>query len=319
MLAAVLLSLLAVVNGNVVHRRQLAPAAPVSSSVPANLTAGEDTISTNVSPLDSNTEEYYLGFREADFEKPYAKSGEFKLMVMISRYYNPVVAPLTDDLVHSLTSSPWPSAFTFSAKDAPKFLEQPGYFNMENEGQSVFPIARAYAVTGEQYDWWFGWHSVETARYKLWNPVAHRYSWRTPDVVDWANRTYAERYIGSTSYVDEYVGNDAAKLSISFVEPSSLGFNTTAWPELGIETVVVAQLYNGDYSLNEFDNVSYLMHQVRRMPNGYRELRSRFFVASANHGTAQLGHDLAVHCNTEMTRSELNVLVNQAPSADGGV
>ncbi|KAK8177199.1 hypothetical protein IWX90DRAFT_11245 [Phyllosticta citrichinensis] len=157
-------------------------------------------------------------------------------------------------------------------------------------------------VTGEQYDWWFGWHSVETARYKLWNPVAHQYSWRTPDVVDWANLTYAERYIGSTSYVDECVGNDAAKLSISFIEPSSLGFDTTAWPELGIETIVVAQLYIGDHSVQEFDNVSYLMHQVRRMPNGCRELRSRFFVASDNHGTAQLGHDLAVHCNTEMTR-----------------
>lgn len=44
------------------------------------------------------------------------------------------------------------------------------------------------------------------------------------------------------------------------------------------------------------------MHQVRHMPNGYRELRSRFFIAEKNHGSAQLGHDLAVHCNIEMTR-----------------
>ncbi|KAJ5806548.1 uncharacterized protein N7503_004150 [Penicillium pulvis] len=43
------------------------------------------------------------------------------------------------------------------------------------------------------------------------------------------------------------------------------------------------------------------MHQVRRMPNGYRELRSRFFIAENNHGTAQLGHDLAFPCNIEMT------------------
>ncbi|KAK7511091.1 uncharacterized protein IWZ02DRAFT_494341 [Phyllosticta citriasiana] len=83
-------------------------------------------------------------------------------------------------------------------------------------------------LTGEQYDWWFGWHSVETARYKLWNPIAHQYSCCAPDHVDWANRSYAERYIGSTSYIDEYIGNDAAKLSIQCVEPSSLGFNTTA-------------------------------------------------------------------------------------------
>lgn len=85
-----------------------------------------------------------------------------------------------------------------------------------------------HVVTGEQYDWWFGWHSVETARYKLWSPIAHQYSYRTPDSIDWANRTYAERYIGATSYIDEYVGNDAAKLSIQFVEPGSMGFNTSA-------------------------------------------------------------------------------------------
>ncbi|GKZ27966.1 hypothetical protein AbraIFM66951_000621 [Aspergillus brasiliensis] len=47
--------------------------------------------------------------------------------------------------------------------------------------------------------------------------------------------------------------------------------------------------------------VSPLMDQVRRMPNGYRELRSRSFIAEKNHGNAQLGHDLAVHCNIEMT------------------
>lgn len=49
------------------------------------------------------------------------------------------------------------------------------------------------------------------------------------------------------------------------------------------------------------------MHMVRRMPDGYRELRSRFFVASDNHGNAQLGHDLAVHCNIEMTRESSRV------------
>ncbi|KAF9771860.1 hypothetical protein IL306_010478 [Fusarium sp. DS 682] len=151
-------------------------------------------------------------------------------------------------------------------------------------------------VTGDQYDWWFGWHSVETARYKLWNPIAHQYSYRTPYSTNWMSQTYAERYIGATSYIDEYVGNDAAKLSISFVDPKTLGFNTTIWPELGIETIVIGKAFIGDYSVSEFDGVSYLMYQVRRMPNGYRELRSRFFIDSKNHGSAQLGHDFAVYC-----------------------
>lgn len=113
-------------------------------------------------------------------------------------------------------------------------------------------LSQMHVVTGEQYDWWFGWHSVETARYKLWNPIAHQYSYRTPDSIDWANRTYAERYIGATSYIDEYVGNDAAKLSIQFIEPESMGFNMSAWPELGIETVVVGKLFIGGKSTSVF-------------------------------------------------------------------
>ncbi|KAI8274614.1 hypothetical protein K4K60_009522 [Colletotrichum sp. SAR11_57] len=295
--ATALLALVAAVNGKVIRGRQLSGAAAVPANPqPANLTSGGDYVSTDMSSLESNTEQYYLGFREVDFEKPYAK------------YYNPVVSPISDALVNGLAGSPWPSAFTYSAQDAAKYLEQPGYLNLENgyaigsNGTLMIAVrSEIPQVTGEQYDWWFGWHSVETARYKLWNPIAHQYSYRTPDSVDWANRTYAERYIGATSYIDEYVGNDAAKLSIQFIEPESIGFNTSAWPELGIETVVVGKLFIGDYSLEEFDQTSYLMHMVRRMPNGYRELRSRFFVASDNHGNAQLGHDLAVHCNIEMT------------------
>ncbi|KAF4820815.1 Phloretin hydrolase [Colletotrichum tropicale] len=314
--ATALLALIASVKGNVIRGRQLSGAAAIPPNPqPANLTSGGDSVSTDASPLESNTEQYYLGFREADFEKPYAK------------YYNPVVSPISDALVNGLAGSPWPSAFTDSSQDAAEYLEQPGYLNLENgcaignNGTLMIAVrSEIPQVTGEQYDWWFGWHSVETARYKLWNPIAHQYSYRTPDSVDWVNRTYAERYIGATSYIDEYVGNDAAKLSIQFIEPESMGFNTSAWPELGIETVVVGKLFIGgkcfvhssvswlyltklcvDYSLEEFDQTSYLMHMVRRMPNGYRELRSRFFVASDNHGNAQLGHDLAVHCNIEMT------------------
>ncbi|KAM0157266.1 hypothetical protein ACHAPG_004760 [Botrytis cinerea] len=102
--------------------------------------------------------------------------------------------------------------------------------------------------------------------------LTSKYSYRTPYSENWSNETYAERYIGATSYIDEYVGNDAAKLSIGL-----------------------------DYSVDKFDGISYLMHQVRRMPNGYRELRSPFFLDSNNHVNAQLGHDPAVHCNVEMT------------------
>ena len=79
----------------------------------------------------------------------------------------------------------------------------------------------------------------------MWNPIAHQYSYRTPYSENWSNETYAERCIGATSYIDEYVGNDAAKLNIEFVDPSSMGFNTTAWPELDIETIVIGKVLIG--------------------------------------------------------------------------
>ncbi|KAJ5806547.1 phloretin hydrolase [Penicillium pulvis] len=187
-------------------RRQLHPAEPAASVVAntammASLNQG--TVSTDTASLESNTTEYYLGYRIEDFQKPYAK------------YWDPVIAPLSNALN--------------------------GYFIGDNGTLMIAVRSEIPQVTVERYDWWFGWHSVETARYKLWNPVAHQYSYCAPYSENWANETYAESYIGATSYIVEYVGQDAAKLSIECVESESLGFNTTAWPELGIETIALAR------------------------------------------------------------------------------
>ncbi|KAK6838804.1 hypothetical protein RU639_000655 [Aspergillus parasiticus] len=284
-------------HGLTLDRRQLAPAATTTGSTATPTTLEENNfISQDFESLNNDTSSYYLGYREEDFAKPYAK------------YWNPVVAPLTKELISGLMSSPWANALTFSAHEAFDYFTRPGYLSLENgfsidEDGTVMIAVRSEIreVTGDAYDWWFGWHSVETARYKLWNPVAHQYTYRVPVTEDWTNATLKQRYIGTTSFIDEYVGNDASQLSIQFVDPASVGFNTTAWPELGIETIVVGKIRIGGFTTTDFDDVSYLMHQVRRMPNGYRELRSRFWIAKDNHGTQQIGHDLAVHCQTEMT------------------
>lgn len=103
-------------------------------------------------------------------------------------------------------------------------------------------------VTGEMYDWWFGWHLVDSARYKLWNPVAHQYAWRWPDAVDWADKTLPQRYVGAFSQIDEYVGNEHNQLTIAFVEPGVLGFGDRgAWAQEGVEAVVVARIIIGGF------------------------------------------------------------------------
>lgn len=82
-------------------------------------------------------------------------------------------------------------------------------------------------------------------RYKLWNPVAHQYAWRYPNSLDWANKTYPERYFNTFSFIDEYLGNDAYKLTVAFIDPSELGFDPSEFAEHNIETMVVAHIHSG--------------------------------------------------------------------------
>ncbi|KAK7569202.1 hypothetical protein IWX91DRAFT_328667 [Phyllosticta citricarpa] len=181
---------------------------------------------------------------------------------------------------------------------------QPGYLQMENgwtvgqDGTLMIAVRTAIPeITGEMLDWWFGWHQVDSARYKLWNPVAHQYAWRFPEQLDWANKSYVQRYIGTFSQIDEYIGQDANKITIAFVEPQELGFRREMFEESGVETVVVGQIIFGHTNSTDQNIGQYLVHQVRLMDDGSRELRSRFFLKVTS---AQIAHDLLVHCNIEM-------------------
>lgn len=59
---------------HVLDRRQLSPASVVQSdALPAPLESNNTVASDVESSLDSDTGSYYLGYREEDFKKPYAK------------------------------------------------------------------------------------------------------------------------------------------------------------------------------------------------------------------------------------------------------
>ncbi|VUC29448.1 unnamed protein product [Clonostachys rosea] len=179
-----------------------------------------------------------------------------------SKYWNPVMKQISEEVQKGITESPFASKL----------------------------------VTGDMYDWWFGWHLVDPQRYKLWHPLAHQYAWRYPSVADWRNKTLPERYIGSYSFIDEFIGNFATKLTVNFVDPASIGFDTNAFASQGIETIVVGHITN-EHVTNVTGN-SYLMHQIRRKNDGRRELRSRFFL---EHFTEDQAHQLGVHCALEMS------------------
>jgi 2,4-diacetylphloroglucinol hydrolase len=46
--------------------------------------------------------------------------------------------------------------------------------------------------------------------------------------------TDEERFIGTTHHVEEYIGPELLPISISFVDPSELGFDTSRFAAAGI-------------------------------------------------------------------------------------
>ncbi|KAJ5306987.1 hypothetical protein N7508_006002 [Penicillium antarcticum] len=252
-----------------------------------------EKISKNIDAYVPDSTAYYLGYSNADYKKPFAKYFDFN------------VDPISDEVQKGIVSSPWGSGLGYEASEGHDYLLRPGYLPVENgylkTPQGAWMVACRTdmgQVTGEAYDWWFAWHSVESARYKLWYPTAHQYSWRHPEAVDIANKSFAERYYNTFSFIDEYIGGDHAKVTVAFIDPAELGIDKSKWPALGIETMIVARVGIGAHITEGFDGVSHLIHQIRRKADGTREMRSRFWLGPGIPET--IAHDICVHCGTEM-------------------
>jgi hypothetical protein len=165
--------------------------------------------------------------------------------------------------------------------DALNRLLDPGYHEVEN-GFCELPDGTAYVASlvpfpgcsGEMFQWWFWWHSVEPARYTLWHPYSHVSA--NPvnrDVLTAPGLSHEERYIGNTHRVTEYIGERLVRISIRFVDPAALGFDAARFAEAGIVGHACAEV-----SLSRPDLPSTTMvHLVRRTEEGI-ELRSRYWI-----------------------------------------
>lgn len=123
-------------------------------------------------------------------------------------------------------------------------------------------------VTAKMWDWWFGWHSTESARYKLWFPDAHQYAALGEDRSADRTLTDRQRYIGNVSYVDEYIGGRLQKLAIRFLDPEKMGI-----PASSGTTHICARVTLSTHPVA----IGWLIHQVRPTDDG-AEMRSRFFL-----------------------------------------
>ncbi|TFI44682.1 hypothetical protein E4P29_06615 [Rhodococcus sp. 1R11] len=252
--------------------------------------------------------ERYQGYRDVDRGQPYAH--------FFTERTTPAPAVVTDAVEGQPTPPDRIPQFDSITTD----LAPTGYSTIETgygrraDGMTFVAVRTAMPrVTAAMWDWWFGWHSAEAARYKLWHPDAHLHAALAEDRTARAIPDKA-KYIGNTSFVDEYVGPKLQQLGIGFRDPVAHGF---AVPE--DQTVVFGRVGS---SIAPVD-LGWLAHQVRPVQGG-AEMRSRFYLnlrglhapdpkqavcavrrgASVDPSDLVLGLDLArdllLHCGQEM-------------------
>ena len=182
-------------------------------------------------------------------------------------------------------------------------LLEPDYLPLENgfaicsNGELSIAIKTSWPdSTPEMIDWWFGWHITRTERYKLWHPQAHLFAQPRYDLSNESGMTDRERYIGNTSWVDEYIGTLQSRLAITFNDPSEIGLDVDSLDNANYGTVICATTGSSDDESGA--QKGRLIHAVRRTGKGC-EMRSRFILPA---GTPNLlGPLLIDHCYTEMT------------------
>ncbi|GAA0949710.1 hypothetical protein GCM10009554_48680 [Kribbella koreensis] len=216
-------------------------------------------------PHSYKTERRYLGYRLDEESKPYAK------------YFQLDTRPVQDHVREAVVAGMAPTEYAYGIEDAARIMSRPGYHKMETGwtrvpgGLMISVLTDMPGVTGQMWDWWFGWHSTETARYKLWYPDAHQFSALGEDRSADRTLTDRQRYIDNVSYVDEYVGGSLQRLAIRFTDPKRLGFDE---PGSG-HAVICARVGLSQYPVAQ----GWLIHQVRPTSAG-AEMRSRFFLDS---------------------------------------
>jgi hypothetical protein len=180
-------------------------------------------------------------------------------------------------------------------------LLEPGHLPIETgiartpEGGIGVAVWTAWpGTTATMIDWWFGWHLSRTERYKLWHPQAHLFAQPRFERSDLEGLTDRERYLGNTSWVDEYVGPFVSRLAITFIDPAELGLSHESLGPGGSATAVCARVDDSDSGAH----LAVLVHAVRATAWG-SEMRSRFVFPP---GTPDLvGAPMLDHCFTEMT------------------
>lgn len=182
-------------------------------------------------------------------------------------------------------------------REAPRVLAQaapcPNEARRDADGRVLVTCHTALpGVTPDMIDWWFGWHAVETARYRLWHPEAHVASSAKEDRTSLPDAR--QRYVGNVSYADEYIGHTLKKLAIAFQPASDFGFPEDTF---GRTTTICAA--TSDRVLK--GHGGYLVHHVVRTADG-AQMRSGFWLGEITHEFALVNRLAGRLLNTRAMR-----------------
>ncbi|MCZ4517761.1 hypothetical protein O4220_04470 [Rhodococcus ruber] len=206
--------------------------------------------------------ERYQGYRDADRHRPYAHYMAARTTpaptVVADTYAGPPISSNAVPGFDSITTDLAPTGYSGI---------ETGY-GQRADGVTFVAVRTVMPrVTAAMWDWWFGWHSSEPARYKLWHPDAHLYAALAEDrtALDIPDKA---KYVGNTTFVDEYVGPKLQQLGIGFRDPIAHGFDVPS-----DQTIVFGRVGS---SIAPVD-LGWLAHQVRPVDGG-AEMRSRFYL-----------------------------------------
>lgn len=255
--------------------------------------------------------EKYLGMGAGDLDnKAYAK------------YWNPQMSTMQAHALQAIEHGPEASELGFPITDVNQLLKQGylplenGYTRLENGQIFVSVLTKMPRVTGKMIDWWFGWHYMESQRYKLWHPRAHVANRAEKMIGDDPNLSDREKYLNNHNFVTEFIGSELQEIIISFSDASTV-FDISQFKDGGISTAICGSIGFQKLPLN----VGKLVHLIRETEDGC-EMRSRFWIGKpeirglASNGvinkilgagffakqaaSVETGRDLLVHCAMEM-------------------
>jgi hypothetical protein len=198
----------------------------------------------------------YLGYSQDDKKYVFAK------------YFDETNIAISDDVKQALVKGPLPANTLLTLADINKLSEggygiwENGYAAEADHSIVVSVLTPMPDVLPKMWDWWFGWHGSDSARYKLWHPKAHLSA-------RWSDGADNEAYIGRTSLIEEYIGKKKESAAIQFIDPKNIGINDN-----NNNTVYICARLG--YAIFPLD-FGYLVHQIRSTSHG-AEMRSRFFL-----------------------------------------